>query len=214
LESILNESKNDVKPNFTAQQAKETFASRWKDPLKDITAWMTPITNVSVARITEPRLRRLVQKKSSSSTPGPDGTGYQIYKNCAITRIIVINRVLEEQIVPFCWKTGSIMLIYKKGDAKNPTYFRSICLSNTASKLFTSYLQNHIDHHMSKNKLLSPTQKGFRNNVSGCVEHQFLLSKLIGNARKNSKQELVVVLTDLAVQSATPLFTSLWNTVV
>ncbi len=50
---------------------------------------------------------------------------------------------------------------------------------------------------MSKNKLLSPTQKGFRNNVSGCVEHQFLLSKLIENARKNSKQELVV-LTDLA----------------
>jgi hypothetical protein len=51
---------------------------------------------------------------------------------------------------------------------------------------------------MSKNKLLSPTQKGFQNNVSGCVEHQFLLPKLIVNARKNSKQELVVVLTDLA----------------
>jgi hypothetical protein len=36
-----------------------------------------------VARITEPRLRRLVQKKSSSSIPGPDGIGYQIYKSHA-----------------------------------------------------------------------------------------------------------------------------------
>jgi hypothetical protein len=80
LESILNENKNDGKPNFSARQAKETFESRWKDPL---TAWMTPITNVStrpVARITEPRLRRLVQKKSSSSAPGPDEIGYQFYK--------------------------------------------------------------------------------------------------------------------------------------
>ncbi len=33
LSSILNKSKNDVKPNFTAQQAKETFEFRWKDPL-------------------------------------------------------------------------------------------------------------------------------------------------------------------------------------
>jgi hypothetical protein len=52
LESILNESKNDVKPNFTAQQAKETFKSRWKDPLKD--------TYTTAARqhssITEPRI--------------------------------------------------------------------------------------------------------------------------------------------------------------
>jgi hypothetical protein len=98
-----------------------------------------------------------VQKKSSSSTPGPDGIGYRIYKNCAITRealIIVINLVLEEQIVPLCWKTGSITLVYKKGDAKDPTNFRRICLSNTASKLFTSYLQNHIDHHLSNSHQL------------------------------------------------------------
>jgi hypothetical protein len=45
LESILNESKNDVKPNFTAQQAKETFEFRWKYPLKVIT-----YTNVSTRR--------------------------------------------------------------------------------------------------------------------------------------------------------------------
>jgi hypothetical protein len=72
-----------------------------------------------VARITEPRLRRLVQKKSSLSTPGPDGIGYQIYKShasshhCYQSCIRRTNRsaLLENRI------------IYKKGDAKDPTNF-------------------------------------------------------------------------------------------
>jgi hypothetical protein len=66
----------------------------------------------------------------------------------------VINRVFEEQIVPLCWKTGSMTVIYKKEDAKDPTNYRPICISNTASKLFTSYLQNHIDHRINSSHQL------------------------------------------------------------
>jgi hypothetical protein len=126
---------------------------------------------------------------------------YSIFKSCpSATKalVAVINRAITEEHVPKCWKEGKIVLIYKKGPAEEPANYRPICLSNAASKIFTTYLQKHIDAHMTMNKLWSPTQKGFREHMSGCIEHQFMLQKLIEHVRRTGQSDLIVILTDLA----------------
>lgn len=53
------------------------------------------------------------------------------------------------------------VLIYKKGDADNPSNWRSISLCRTIYKLYAGCLAGRLTEWLTNNAVLSPCQKGF-----------------------------------------------------
>jgi hypothetical protein len=88
--------------------------------------------------------------------------------------------------------------LIKKNDPSVVKNFRPFCLTDAISKIFTQYLVIHASRHMRFNKYMSNTQKGFLEDISGCVEHQFLLEFAINKARKIGRSNVILVMTDLS----------------
>ena len=97
---------------------------------------------------------------------------------------------------PTLWKRGITVLAYKNDSNKGPSNFRLITLQPVLSKVFTSILRNRIYDFSYKNKCIeSNLQKGFWDDISGCIEHIETLTH-INHARKKQRS-LIVTLLDL-----------------
>lgn len=138
--------------------------------------------------------------KRNCAAPGPDGLFNIIFKKLPCLHdclIILFDRIRVEKSYPQSLKHGRVVLVHKKNDPSLVKNFRPICLTDAISKIFTQYLVIHASRHMRFNNYMSKTQKGFLEDVSGCVEHQFLLEFSINKARKIGRSDVILVMTDL-----------------
>ncbi|KAJ0394296.1 hypothetical protein P43SY_007760 [Pythium insidiosum] len=136
---------------------------------------------------------------SSSSSPGHDGVGYDVYKRFAAQLTPLLHAAFvacwRHARVPAVWKVGIVRLIHKKGDASVPTNWRPICLQPAIYKLYTGVLTRRLSSWLEANERLPPSQKGFRA-CSGCAEHQFLATSLVDQARRLHRPLYAVCFVD------------------
>jgi len=141
-----------------------------------------------------------LKKVNGKSAAGLDGLAYGLYKEHATTIIPVLLGIFQicwkKKKIPTTWKQAKTILIYKKGDATDPTNWRPINLQNAIYKIYAGILANRYMRWMELNKRISPSQKGFRE-VNGCHEHNFLAASILNTTRR-SKKKLFVVWYDLA----------------
>ena len=96
-----------------------------------------------------------------------------------LVKINPILTILELGIFPTKWSSGIIIPIYKKkGERTDPEDYRPITFLNCVSKLFTSVLNDRLQHFILPNNLLSENQAGFRAGHS-ITDHQFTLNSII-----------------------------------
>ena len=126
---------------------------------------MEPTGQFEVASV----IKALKNKKSC----GMDGISNEILKCCS--RIIerhlarAFNKCIDEGVFPDIFKTAKVVLLFKKGEKKDPANYHPISLLSSLSKVFEKILQNRILRFTEKNNLICPMQYGFRNNMS-CVD--------------------------------------------
>ena len=75
------------------------------------------------------------------------------YKISSVKDILLkyFNIILDSGIVPQDWSVGNIIPIYKqKGDPSDPANYRPITLLSCLGKLFTSVLNNRLQHFIEK----------------------------------------------------------------
>ena len=101
---------------------------------------------------------------------------------------ILICRVWSSTDIPLSWQQAVITLIPKSDDLGDPSKFRPIALSNCYGKLFFSLLSNRLTGYLLANNFLSTdTQKGFLPKTHGCVEHTYLSTSALKDARSSSR---------------------------
>uniref|UniRef100_A0A914Q7V0 Reverse transcriptase domain-containing protein n=1 Tax=Panagrolaimus davidi TaxID=227884 RepID=A0A914Q7V0_9BILA len=139
-----------------------------------------------------------ILKKCSNSAPGPDSITYAAIKKYDPSGVIItalFNAVKRLKHIPQAWNKSSTILIFKKGDANDIKNWRPIALSNTISKLYSSTIAKRIQSWAIRNKIISPSQKGFMP-FEGCLEHSFEIQTIIQHAKRN-KNEVIVAWLDL-----------------
>ena len=196
-----------MEPTFSVVQAKVYFKNLLKDSLKDHEyerpEWLlpapAPMFKDNLGCLGVNGLKRILLKKSDSSSPGFDRLPYSVYRHlpCLQSAVChIINSAINSCKFPSRWKTGDISLLYKKGECSNPKNFRTIALTPSISKIMTTHLTNFANKHMTSNNYWKSAQKGFKDGVSGCIEHQFFLDQMI--EKTSAKKEMILVMTDLA----------------
>ena len=112
-------------------------------------------------------------------------------KRCPILRT-VLHRIIVEcwsrKQIPECWKRGATVLIYKKNDTGDPANFRPITLQSSWYKIMSTVMKNRIyDFLVQNNYIDRKIQKGFWPKVDGVSEHTELLTHIVTDAKRHSR---------------------------
>ena len=106
---------------------------------------------------------------------------------------IIFNYILKKSF-PKQW-TGKILPIYKKGDLKEPSYYREITLVSYFRKLFTVIINERLKKRDLQNETISDAQFGFKADYS-TIDAIFIIQSLIDKAI-NKKKKLYACFIDL-----------------
>ena len=99
--------------------------------------------------------------------------------------------------IPMNWKRVCTVLVHKKGDTSDPSYFRPVTLESVPLKIFTSCVRDAMFSYLSSNNYLEhKIQKGFLPKLSGTFEHTAQMAQVSNKATVKQKS-LVITLLDL-----------------
>ena len=138
----------------------------------------------------------ICQTIQESKAPGPDNITIDLID--AAGDIIndklatLCNECLIQSKVPEIWNEAIIILLHKKGDQKNISNYRPICLLNNIYKLFTKIITNRLTRTLDENQ--PREQAGFRRGFS-TIDRLHAVNQLIEKCAEY-KIPLVVGLVD------------------
>ena len=104
--------------------------------------------------------------KIKSNAVGDDGISIKFFK-LILPHVIgplthIINHCFTTSCFPESWKLATIIPIAKISNPRVITDFRPVCLLSSIRKVCESLIAEQISDYISKNKLMSPFQSGFR----------------------------------------------------
>lgn len=136
-------------------------------------------------------VRRILQRKSSNSAPGPDGLCYGMLKKLHCTHhfmATLFSKILVGGIPQSSWTLSKIVLLHKQGYTSIPGNFRMIALSSVVGKIYHQILAERFEHYVRNNKLIDCRfQKAFVQGISGCTDHNVIVHEIIRHAKSNSR---------------------------
>ncbi|TWW81809.1 hypothetical protein D4764_01G0016240 [Takifugu flavidus] len=181
----------------------------FSDPLREqdlgpCEALVKPPELVVQFSTTEPTLKEVkeaVMAARSSSSPGPSGVPYRVYKQCPklLVRLWKIMKVIWRRVrVTTQWWPAEGVWIPKEEDASNIEQFRIISLLCVEGKIFFKIVSQWLTDFLLKNGYIDTSvQKGGVPGVPGCLEHMGVVSQLIREARE-SRGDLATLWLDLS----------------
>ena len=203
-----SQAKNGI-PTFDEKDAQDYFAKTYRDEdrnhcyshLDGMERPTLPTCLFSLRCPSKKELRRCIRKKRNGATPGFNGLSYVPYKKCsAIIDLVhkIVQKIWKSKIVPDSWAQAFIVLLSKSDDLSKVSEFRPIAITSTIGKIFFSVVSDRLQKFMVKNNYIPmSTQKGFLAGMPGCLEHAFMLSEALRNAKEHQRQ-IVVTWIDLA----------------
>ena len=100
-----------------------------------------------------------------NKSPGPDSIKSRIFvklvDSIAPSLSIIFQNSHNTGTVPSSWKEANITPIFKKGDKKDPEYYRLVNLTSILCKVMESILKDYLLDFLRENNVLSNKQYGF-----------------------------------------------------
>ena len=79
---------------------------------------------------------------------------------------IVFTKSMGSGVVPEDWRKANVTAIYKKGQKSSPSNYRPISLTSVPGKVMERITKDTLMSHLSRNRLIKPSQHGFVPNKS------------------------------------------------
>ncbi|XP_062872774.1 uncharacterized protein LOC134334411 [Trichomycterus rosablanca] len=159
-----------------------------------------PVVQFNTAEPTLKEVKDAVMAARSSSSPGPSGVPYRVYKQCPklLVRLWKILKVIwRRKKVAAQWRAAEGVWIPKEEDASKIDQFRIISLLCVEGKIFFKIVSQRLTDFLLKNGYIDTSvQKGGVPGVPGCLEHTGVVSQLIREA-KASRGDLATLWLDL-----------------
>ena len=121
----------------------------------------------SLHTVTENQVNKAIKSLKSKTSSGIDFVSSAIIKMSAdiITTPLtnIINTSIAEGVFPDSWKIAKIIPIWKrKGSKLEKKNYRPVSLLRSASKVLELIVNQQVLRHFEREKLLPPSQHGFR----------------------------------------------------
>ena len=105
--------------------------------------------------------------KCNESAPGPDDIPYAMIKNSADETksfiLSLMNRMWEEHVFPSIWESAKFLAFLKPGkNSLEVTNYRPIALTSCICKLMEKMVNVRLMWYLEREKLITPSQCGFR----------------------------------------------------
>jgi len=128
------------------------------EPMEDV----TPLVDI---KITEDRVEKKLKKLNPNKSSGPDEMHpkmlYELSSVIKTPLTIIMQKSLEEGILPRSWKDAHVSPIFKKGKKCKTNNYRPVSLTSVVCKMFESIVRDHIMDHIQKHNILTKFQHGF-----------------------------------------------------
>lgn len=128
--------------------------------------------------ITAEEVKETLKKIKNRKSPGQDGIPNELLKyggESLVTEITSLaNKILLEQRIPSAWKTSTMILMFKRGDKKEPNNYRGINLLDAMFKVITKIFTTKI----TSTTTLAEEQQGFRTGRS-CTDAVFVMRQVV-----------------------------------
>ena len=142
-----------------------------------------------------------VNNKSNLSASGIDGISYAIWKLVPKHSVelikVLLKSFLNNKKMPSSWKISRTVMLYKKGDDRNPKSWRPIALTSSLYRVIMSHFAKCFQILNSRKAFISNCQKGFKFSVNGTAEHVATINELISDAC-NRKIDIQIMTIDFA----------------
>ena len=151
---------------FTSPHTINSFINNPSTSAGTLEQMADPVTPSDVETSLAARVARAIH-----SSPGHDHITYSLLKNAPPHLIQLLTNLFNASLflgyLPQSAKTSHITVIPKPHlDHKHPKNYRPISLTPTIWKILEGIIHSRITHHMEHNKLINPSQFGFRQNHS------------------------------------------------
>ena len=120
----------------------------------------------------------------------------RVISSISLPLSIIFNNCLKFNFVPHQWKQSIITPIFKKGDRRLPTNYRSIAQTSNFCRILESILSDKMLTHLLANDLLLPCQYGFLPGRSSSSQLLYCLDQWFSSFFSNKIE--FVTYTDIA----------------
>ena len=108
---------------------------------------------------------KILQGLKVTKSAGSDGLHPAIIKPLAKVLVSSVTELYGESLgagkIPQDWRTATVVAIHKGGDRKSPGNYRPVSLTSILCKGLETLVRNRICEHVTRHRLISPTQHGF-----------------------------------------------------
>lgn len=171
--SLLTSSGGPVPEHMCSTLLNETFASSFSSPnLPGPMPEIHPTQYHSMHPIifNSTGIKSIIQKLKSKASCGVDEINAIFLKNTAEYCSIILEHIYSQSYnsgtLPFDWKTGRVIPIYKSGPSHDPQNYRPISLTSVPCKVMEHIIYTHLVNFLEHNNFFTASQHGFRKNFS------------------------------------------------
>ena len=149
--------------------------------------------------VTDNDVLKVLQKIKTRKACGPDGLHPRYIQSVAPVIVkpltYIINKSIETGSVPHEMKVARVVPIHKSGSRAKATNYRPISLLSVLAKVIESLVYDQLNGYLSKRKILTDRQYGFRKEKST----KSALIRFINTVQKDldNKKKAVAVYIDL-----------------
>jgi len=148
----------------------------------------TPYLQLNLVPVNAKEMKNIIRTLKWKNSYGYDEVPLKILKICSpyiISPLIYLcNKSITSGIFPMRLKFSQVVPVYNKGDKHQLSNYRPISLLTSFSKIFEKVIYNRLYEHVTRHKVLTKEQYGFRSNYS--TENAiFHLTNNILNALEN-----------------------------
>lgn len=141
-----------------------------------------------------------LKKVAGWKAPGTDGVHSYWWKALSAPRNILsdlINETIQNGYsLPDWVPQGRTVLIFKKGDRKNPENYRPITCLNTMYKILTGVLNKILLRHLEMGPGIPLEQRALRKGEWGCLHTSLIDRQIIIDARSQKRRNVHVAWLD------------------
>jgi hypothetical protein len=142
---------------------------------------------------------KLIENLDQSTSPGISDISVKVFKKLSLSLAPLIAEIINECIstgkIPSEWKCAVVTALFKnKGALENVNNYRGISVLAIISKLFENILATQILEYFSINKIIYPSQYGFREGHSCEAALHELLSEI--NSARNKRLITLLLFID------------------
>ena len=155
------------------------------------------IPTIDDIKISEQRVRKLMENLSPYKAGGPDGISPRVLRELAgelaPALTIIFQSSLSTGIVPTDWRDAYITPMFKKGEQYNPANYRPISLTCIGCKFMEHIVVSSVMQHFETHCILSDNQHGFRRGRSCETQLLEFVEELMTSLEGGRQTDIIIL---------------------